>query len=337
MNRAGASAFVYAKASGMVAKSFVGERAHLLFDVQTISELWSLLFHEEVPLVPESILAKLLEEKAEDVFLSQYAGLLNVYDKPDAVLIQLLRSYDYHNIKMIAAALCDNQKNIPKISDLSTYTMLNYKKWPNFAQITAGSTISWYNTVPEWETQQKMDTRLDLQYAKELWAAIHCLSRSEREPVQKFLQEQLVIENIIWAIRLRVYYDMSSDEIIQRLAFATDYTQKNDPLASAAVHILDYALDSWEDWKDWKYAHLLNPHEDGAVWTVDPRWVQRSANVYRNKKALTQFRRYPFTPHVLVTWFYIKEHELNCIRTAAEGLRLNTDSKQTKQFVGLGV
>ena len=51
--------------------------------------------------------------------------------------------------------------------------------------------------------------------------------------------------------------------------------------------------------------------------------MQQASDVYLNGWALRLFHQYPFTANVLVTWFKIKEHELNCIRTAAEGLRLN--------------
>ena len=62
MDKSGADAFVYAKASGMLAKSFVGPRTQLIFEAKKLSELWSLLFSEEVPLIPEVLLAKEIEK-----------------------------------------------------------------------------------------------------------------------------------------------------------------------------------------------------------------------------------------------------------------------------------
>ena len=111
-----------------------------------------------------------------------------------------------------------------------------------------------------------------------------------------------------------------------------NYTaDKNDRLAGEAVRILDRATDSWQEWEDWRYVQLLNSGEEGTVWQIDPRRLQQTSSVYLNKKALNMFHRYPFTATVLVTWFKIKEHELNCIRTAAEGMRLNTDGSATVQ------
>ena len=65
LDRSAASSFVYAKASGLLSKSFVGDNAGKLFSVQSLRELYTLLFEGEVPSVPEVLLSKEIEEKAE--------------------------------------------------------------------------------------------------------------------------------------------------------------------------------------------------------------------------------------------------------------------------------
>src|SRR5574344_1151179 len=77
MDKSAADAFVYAKASGMLARSFTGERAVKLFNVHSLKELWTLLFNKEVPVIPEKLLAKALESEAQKDFISQYYKLLN--------------------------------------------------------------------------------------------------------------------------------------------------------------------------------------------------------------------------------------------------------------------
>ena len=331
MDNSSAAAYVYAKASGMLSKSFVGPRTDKLFTARSLSDLWTLLFRSEVPLVPEALLAKQIEKKAEQTFIADFIMLLNSYDKPDPVLIQLLRLFDYNNIKAIAAALCDGKKEMPAITDIGKYSMLDYKAWPDIASITKNSSIAWYDKPPSWDKQSEMDARLDLQYVRALWQAVHALSKAERAPVEKLLGEYIVLENCVWAMRLAVYYNMKKEEIIAHLASENDTADKNDRLAGEAVRILDRATDSWQEWEDWRYVQLLNSGEEGTVWQIDPRRLQQASSVYLNKKALNMFHRYPFTATVLVTWFKIKEHELNCIRTAAEGMRLNTDGSATVQ------
>ena len=66
MDKSAADSYVYAKASGMLAKSYVGDRARELFSFNSLQELWSFLFKAEVPVVPEALLARALEKEAFD-------------------------------------------------------------------------------------------------------------------------------------------------------------------------------------------------------------------------------------------------------------------------------
>ena len=130
-------------------------------------------------------------------------------------------------------------------------------------------------------------------------------------------------------------HGMEKEQIIPQLAALSDTPTKTDLLAGEAIKILDFAIDSYDDWSKWKYKQFLNPHEEGAVWKIDPCWVQQAVKVYQNKKAQQQFHQHPFTADVLVSWFKIKQHELDCIRTAAEGLRLAVSETQLKEFAGV--
>jgi vacuolar-type H+-ATPase subunit C/Vma6 len=128
---------------------------------------------------------------------------------------------------------------------------------------------------------------------------------------------------------------MPKEEIIPRLAFSGNDETKDDPLAGEAMLILDWPVDSYETWAKWKYAKLLNPSADGISWTIDPRWVNQAFKKLIQKRALRRFHQHPFTDATLVTWFIIKQFELDCIRMAVEGLRLNVDKKQVREAAGL--
>ena len=65
MDKTGADAFVFAKANGILGKSFTAKRAHQLFAAKSIGELWTLLYKSQPPLVPEVLLSQQIEEKCE--------------------------------------------------------------------------------------------------------------------------------------------------------------------------------------------------------------------------------------------------------------------------------
>jgi vacuolar-type H+-ATPase subunit C/Vma6 len=336
MDRSSASAYVNAKASGMLTKSFVGTRASKLFSARSLPELWSLLFGTEVPSVPEVMLAQKIEQKALDNFIGQYQRLLDSYTYPDDVAVALLRFYDFDNLKQIGAALANREMQMPVLADIGKYSFLNYTRWPDIAAITKHTPLAWYNKVPEIADQQKLDNRLDLQYMRLVWSSVCELPSEEREPVENFILHDLSMKNIIWALRLKVYYGMKADSIIPQLAFADKGAGAADIFAGQAMKILDKDISAWSDWSDWRYADLLNPHEEGVVWTIDPRWIEQASRKKQNNEAMMKIHQYPLTAMVPVTWFRIKQNELDCIRTATEGLRLNVDVSQVMEFAGIG-
>ena len=58
-----ASAYVYAKTSGMLRKTFVGKHSERLFSAQSLSALWDVIFASPAPSVPEVMLADKIERE----------------------------------------------------------------------------------------------------------------------------------------------------------------------------------------------------------------------------------------------------------------------------------
>ncbi len=333
MDKSSATDYVYAKSQGMLAKSFVGPRKINLFTAKTLSDLWRLLFDTAVPLIPENMLAKAIEEEAEKAFIDDYITLLSSYDEPDSIAVHLLRFYDYQNIKEINSAILKGHANLPKLADIGMYSQLDYAAWPKVNAITKHSDFSWLDTVPTRETQKDVDSRLDIQYTKILWSSVKKIPANSRLSVEKLIKEHIILQNILWAIRLKTYYGFTYDQIVEQLVFNDDSHPHSDILAGPALTAMDKNADTWDDWADWKYVDLLNPNDEGSVWHIDPTWLQNAINVYLNKMAYKAFRRGASSAHILTTWFKIKEYELNCIRTCVEGLRLNVDTEQLKHFI----
>lgn len=335
MEYSGAASYVNAKAAGMLRKAFVGERASALFAVKTLPELWTLVFGTEVPLIPQTMLVEKLEEEAEDRFLAQYISLVEMYDKPHTILTDLLYFYVVENLKTISAALCLKEEKIPHLCELGSYGMLDYKAWPDIVSITKGTPFAWYDSVPDIHEQHIVNAKLDSQYVKLMWQCINEVRGEIKKPVVDFFTYYYVMQNIVWALRLKVYYDMKKDEILTHLAYANDGHESSDPIAGPAIAILDKATDTYADWKDWQYASLLNPHEEGAVWKLDPRWMEDACKADINRRAERLFHRYPLTDVVLISWFKIKQHECDIIRTAAESIRLNVSAEEAMKIAGV--
>ncbi|MGN0730268.1 V0D/AC39 family V-type ATPase subunit [Treponema sp.] len=334
MDKSAADSYVYAKASGMLARSYVGERARQLFSFRTLQELWAFLFKKEIPVVPETLLARNLEQEAFRKFIYDYKKLVENYSKPEDIVLTLLRNFDYENLKDISASLALGEKKMPSVQRIEPFNIINYDGWPDISSITSGGDLSWYNEIPSISEMHLADYKLDCHYIMSLWNAAKRVHSSCRNDVLDLLGEKIRIDNVVWAIRLRFYYKMERDEILPLLAYTTEQKDAEDPLACDAIKTLDWELDNYDSWKDWKYSRLLNPHEEGTVWTVDSRWISNSYKGLYVKKAYKLFHKYPFTACPLVCWFIIKRNELDNIRTASESLRLSIDSLQAMQMAG---
>lgn len=343
MGKSSMDIFVCVKASGMLAKSFVGPRASELFSAASLEGLWELLFRSEPPSVPDFALVQMIERKAEERFLRDFGSLVGKYSKPHDFFVDLLRFYDYNNLKAIIASLDspEGQKAgglPPNLSPVGRRSMLNYGGWPSLESITERSPVSWCSEVKDSMTQQDVEARLDGQYVRGLWDSASDLDRASREPVRALLREEIVLNNIVWGLRLRTYYGMTREEVLSRLATAKKCGSTesicNDTFVRPMVQALSLPLDSRGDWDGWKYSYLLNPRGEEKAWAVDPQWIQRMARLELYKRALRQFHRYPFTSHVLFCWFKVKQYELDCIRMAVEGIRLKMSPAQIGEFAG---
>ena len=328
MDRSSASCYVYAKASGILARSYIGSRASKLFAPAKLSELWALVFEEDVPAVPEVLLARAIEQKAAQKFILEYKNLLSSYDSPARVLVDLLQYFDYENLKSLGAAAAMGQKERPPLRDIRPYNLLNYSAWPSIQKITQNSALSWYDKEPEVYEQQQLDNELDLQFIERLWDSSLELSGSERKTVQGLIAARYSMRNIVWVLRLKVFYKMDRNQIVERLAFINPKDLRRDALGGDALDIVDKDLQSWDDWKDWKYARFLNPREEGSLWSVDPSWVEESSEKDFIKKAGQKFHADPGAQSALFCWYFLKAKELDNIRMATEALRLNIKVKE---------
>lgn len=338
MDNGAAGAFVYSKASGMLAKSFIGKNAVKLFSVRSLSELYTLLFNEEVPAIPEALLTKEIERKAEEKFFSDYLKLVESYDEPYSLLTDFLRFYDYENLKEMGSILALGEMTVPDFVIPQKYSVLNYDKFPDLKNVTKNSPVSWYNKSVSIDEIQTADNRIDIQYIHEIWDSCSKLSSDIQEDVKNLIKDEIVMKNVLWALRLKVYYKMEPAEIKPTLAFQNQELMGNsDIFASDALKILDKDVEIFSDWQDWKYKKFLNPHIDGELWCVDPAWIERSWKNYLNKKTERLFHKQPLSPLCLISFFKLKQNELDCITTVAEGLRLDAGQESMMEASGYSI
>ena len=151
--------------------------------------------------------------------------------------------------------------------------------------------------------------------------------------------EEYILKNVVWALRLKMNYQMKNEQILENLIHVSGDNKKHlklrdDILAKPVLAVLEKQTDVFEDWADWKYASLLNPHENGAVWYVEPAFIEKKARQLVHRKAEKVFHQYPASEAAVAAWFEIKDFELGCIRAAVERLRLNVSKEEALKSIG---
>lgn len=341
----GVSAFdgyIYAKVCGMLSKSFVGEGFSRLQSVTSLEDLWTLLFSSECPRAVPADLAEMIEHKAEGLFLEKFISLMDGQSRPPQFLIDLIRLYDYENLKELlffSIKEDDSSSKMPQMNYIHPFSMLQYDKWPDIAGLVAESPVEWSVTEKSAVSQLELESHLDLQYIRNLWNSASNLSHDTGDSIKKMMREELLLDNLVWSLRLRVYFGMNDNEVLQRLVTLEDVSDRSaiskDELAGPIVKTLDYSINNYEAWSKSIYAPLLNPPNEDELWTIDPRWINSVAHrklFYQWKKRLHQNHE---LPHVLYCWFKIKRYELDCIRAVTECLRLGLPIGQVNDVLNI--
>lgn len=335
MDRKSADEYVFAKLSGKLGKSFIGERTRELFEQKNLGDLWTLLFKTPAPFVIENMLAQEIEAEAYSRFFSDYVSFVKLYDNPSPVIIDLLCEYEVENLKLICAALCNEEENMPSIANLGDFAQCDFKAWPNLAKITEKTQFAWLKTVPNIHKIHEIDFKLDIQVVKHLWKSLEHESGEIKAVLEDLFYSEFIVKNVVWMLRLKIFYKMSDEQIVNKLIYVTSSPNKNDPVAGPVLRLLKLPLDEYDAWAKWNRRDLLNDFVPGVPWQIDPLWIEKKNRIKLMRKAISAFRRYPMSVCSLVAWNKIKDYELSCIRAAVERIRLNVNLSDAMKTVGI--
>jgi V/A-type H+-transporting ATPase subunit C len=152
--------------------------------------------------------------------------LVPEYARP--VLTQLYRLFELDNLKAIlrgiaAGASWDQVRYV--LFPLGSFTVL-----PAQAMVESGSVEAaveqlrrtpYYDTLSHamerYTAEQSLfplEVALDLDYWRELWSDVRGLSGRDKEQALRLIGSLVDTNNLMWAVRYRVYYRLSEEEII---------------------------------------------------------------------------------------------------------------------------
>jgi vacuolar-type H+-ATPase subunit C/Vma6 len=326
----GERAYAYAKACGIIGKSFIGSRTARLGAVNRLSELDRLIFPDSPRDLPERELLVDLERRIIRRAVKQIMVIVDSFAKPPALLRHLVRAYEYEDVKRLIGALNAAEKGPFVFTDLGRFRTVRFEAYPDLAGMFEATEFEFL--LHEDLRGGLLLNRMDKQYYTLLWRFLSLLPRGDKSGFEKIFFEELALRNAVWALRLRTYYNMPSPEIRERLIDIKPSPRKPS-LAADALASLDMALDTPEDWQKWKRFDLLNKERPGEAWQADPRYFQNAAAGYLYRLARLSFRRRPFSLDVVSCFIKLKQFEEDFLTSMAEGLGLGMSARDVSALL----
>jgi len=327
----GDAAYAYAKACGIIGKSYLGKRISILAGLHALSELDRLIFPNVRRELPGRELLLDLERRITERAVHQILTIVGSYPNPPEILVRMLKVYEYSDLKVCLQYIAAGKKDLPNISDIGDFGTVRFEAFPDIKKMVYKTEYDFILSDLKSHQHENMDivqieTKLDAHYYLGVTGCLQNLSAEDRITVQKILGDEISLRNCAWALRLRTYYQKTANETYKYLMDIKLKGDKNQSLASDAASSLELPLDSRQPWRGWKWEKLLNPEEPSVIWAADPRYFQNAASQYLYRLARKYFHRSPMAVSAVFCFIKLKQYEEDLLTSVAEGLALGMES-----------
>jgi len=363
----GERSYTYAKASGIISKSFVGKRVRDLEKAGRLSELDRLVFPASAKNLPEKELLRDLEKRIIDREVNSIISIVKCFSHPPEFFKLLIRGYEYADLLSAINASVDKERNAPAHVDLGRFQTVHFEAWPDIPKMIEGTAFVFLleklkkikNDKGSFSEKQgfSLQSALDQHYYTALWKALFSLHENDRQIAERILSDEISLKNASWALRLRTFYQMPAKEVKQHLVDIPEekhgasarylrvwrhesaLERKPRDVSASLVHeavvSLDYQLDDYSDWSSWRWKEFLNPPVEGRHWQADPRFFQNAASRYLYNLARHNFRFSPSSLDSTFCFIKLKQFEEDILTSSVEGLGIGMPVKDTLSMLGV--
>ncbi|MDR2150850.1 MAG: V-type ATPase subunit [Spirochaetaceae bacterium] len=335
--KSGEQAFIYAKACGIIGRSFIDNNLAVLRGINHLSDLDKLVFPDTHHELPAKQLLRDFEDRVTQQAIKQITAMVNLFHKIPDLLIQLIRSYECADLKIVLSAHIHGEKVMPGFTDIGLFRTIKFEAYPDLLAMLKGTNFEFllHDDLLSGVKDNAIDIQMfiDHHYYKILLASVKKLNKKDRQHIEILLREEIILHNIIWALRLRTYYRLSPEAVRSKLiAIPEDNALARDALAS-----LSFSLQNRSDWKGWKYECFLNPDYSDRQWEADPRYVQNKIALYVHRRIRKFFHGNPFSLDTAFCFIKLKQYEEDILTSIAEGLGLGLSSTDVFSLIEVPV
>ncbi len=336
MSRASRYAFILAKVYGVMARSFVGSAYRDLLRLKSLAELSERLFPGErgqaataavavAPAGPVDLEARIVRGSID----AMLAVLDYLRPAPD-LLVHAARRPEYQAAKALARAVAHGGAGDVRIWDLGAYSGFRLKDPKDPQKTLRASDYSWVLPLVGTMSVPELENRLDRHYYERLAALAEKLPSADRTPVLRLVRTEVALTNVVWALRLRFFFNLEPEKALALMIPGASATVK-----AAVSAVFEMSADAPEEWRRWRYGWLLDDQLAADAFTApDPVRAERRAAQYLYRRARLAFHQSPFTLGPLLAFFRLKEHEATLLNVAAEAAQLAMPEAEILAIMG---
>jgi V/A-type H+/Na+-transporting ATPase subunit C len=297
-----------------------------------------LLQVDEKDLTPRRAVFQIKKQMA-DIF----ATVLRIAPEPTRpLLLQLYRDYEVDNLKAVLRGILSGASwdqlryflfPLGSLNVLPAQAMVQSGNVPAAVELLRGTpyyaTLS--HAMRRYNAEQSLfplEVALDLNYWRAVWKEINQLSNRDRSQALKIAGSLLDLNNLTWAVRYRVYYNLSEEELINyTLSFGYRVRDADIRAIAAGADIPEVVGRVYPNLTD-TYSLLLEPRQGLSELEV---LLQRMVRDYCRKA----FMGYPFHIGVPLAYFVLKKMEIQDLTVLIEAKSSGLSSEEFRPYLVL--
>ena len=331
-------------AQGVVAYSQINATVRALYSKMIAPPIWEALIHAQdlnalLALLSKTVYGPYLQLKSELLTPRRIAyqirgHLADIYAKlirlspttACSVLSQLWQLYEVDNLKATLRGIetgASWDQVLHLLSPMSQHTVLKPEDLEKMLQSgTIEKAIShiahtpYYDTLAHalerYQTEHSLfplEVAIDLEYRRKLWKSIECLKGRDREQALHIIGTGLDSDNLLWAIRYRVYHGLSEQEIIN-YTLPYGYQLRDEDIRAIAAG-KEIAPIIQRLYPELKARFQFESSTDLSAFELA---LQR----HIVKTCHAAFRDYPFHIGVPIAYVWLNEHEIRDLTMIVE-------------------
>jgi vacuolar-type H+-ATPase subunit C/Vma6 len=326
MGRVSKYAFIHAKMHGLMAKSYFDGRLRFLLKITSLLDLSKTLFPHQETDAPEGDLVADVQRKFENSVIGTLIRLLSFFPEAPELLVHVLREYDYRNLLTLLREKFTGLQDI-RLWDTGKYAVLGRGAEKDFPRSLAKTRFAKYIGRMDTTALPDLEFQIDRQYYAELIACVRALPPGERGRVMPLVRAEVLLQNLLWALRLKFYFGMGFDEA-EKYLFPLGF----GGVVNLARRVFELPADDPKAWENLGPGNIFSAERDGRI---DPEAIEGRANGYFYKKLRRFFYANSFTLASVYAFFRIKKYEARLVTSVSEGIRMGIGAREMEEALNL--